>query len=184
VRGGLWLDESLAIAQLLVSDGTLDALELTGGSSFENPMYLFRGDAPIAEMAETFPRVLRPAFKLTAKRFMREYPFEEAYFLPYARQFRDAVDLPMILLGGVNRLDTVSRALDEGFALVAMGRALLREPDLVRRWQSGDAGEGLCVHCNKCMPTIYRGTHCVLVPADRRPGVRVRARDQQNRRAG
>jgi 2,4-dienoyl-CoA reductase-like NADH-dependent reductase (Old Yellow Enzyme family) len=177
VPGGLWLDESLAIARLLASDGTLDALELTGGSSFENPMYLFRGEAPIAEMAETVPRALRPAFRLTAKRFLREYPFEEAYFLPYARQFRDSIDLPMILLGGVNRLDTVRRALDEGFALVAMGRALLREPDLVRRWQSGDAGDGLCVHCNKCMPTIYRGTHCVLIPADQRPGVRVRARD-------
>jgi 2,4-dienoyl-CoA reductase-like NADH-dependent reductase (Old Yellow Enzyme family) len=177
VPGGLWLDESLAIAQLLASDGTLDALELTGGSSFENPMYLFRGEAPIAEMADTIPRALRPVFRLTAKRFLRDYPFEEAYFLPYARQFRDAIDLPMILLGGVNRLDTVGGALDEGFALVAMGRALLREPNLVRRWQSGDAGDGLCVHCNKCMPTIYRGTHCVLIPADQRPGVRVRARD-------
>jgi hypothetical protein len=27
--------------------------------------------------------------------------------------------------------------------------------------------ESLCVHCNKCMPTIYRGTHCVLVPESR-----------------
>ena len=22
---------------------------------------------------------------------------------------------------------------------------------------------GLCVHCNKCLPTIYSGTRCVLV---------------------
>ena len=184
VRGGLWLDESLVVAQLLASDGALDALELTGGSSFENPMYLFRGEAPIAEMAQMFPRALRTGFKLTARRFMPEYPFEEAYFLPYARQFRAAVDLPLILLGGINRLDTVRGALDEGFPLVAMGRALLREPALVRRWQSGDATEGLCVHCNKCMPTIYRGTHCVLVPADQRPGVRVRARARRSPDAG
>jgi 2,4-dienoyl-CoA reductase-like NADH-dependent reductase (Old Yellow Enzyme family) len=184
VRGGLWLDDSLVVARLLASDGALDALELTGGSSFENPMYLFRGEAPIAEMAQMFPRALRTGFKLTARRFMPEYPFEEAYFLPYARQFRAAVDLPLILLGGINRLDTVRRALDEGFPLVAMGRALLREPELVRRWQSGDATEGLCVHCNKCMPTIYRGTHCVLVPADQRPGVRVRARAPRSPDAG
>lgn len=184
VRGGLWLDQSLVVAGLLVSDGTLDALELTGGSSFENPMYLFRGEAPIAEMAEMFPRGLRTGFKLTARRFMPEYPFEEAYFLPYARQFRDAMDLPLILLGGINRLDTVRRALDEGFPLVAIGRALLREPDLVRRWQAGDTSEGLCVHCNKCMPTIYRGTHCVLVPADERPGVRLLRRDRKDRHAG
>jgi 2,4-dienoyl-CoA reductase-like NADH-dependent reductase (Old Yellow Enzyme family) len=64
----------------------------------------------------------------------------------------------------------VQAALAEGFAFVAMGRALLREPGLLLRWQAGDAGEGLCVHCNKCMPTIYRGTHCVLVPPEDRPG--------------
>jgi 4,4'-dithiodibutanoate disulfide reductase len=23
--------------------------------------------------------------------------------------------------------------------------------------------EGLCIHCNKCMPTIYTGTRCVIV---------------------
>ena len=58
----------------------------------------------------------------------------------------------------------------DGFEFVAMGRALLREPDLLRRWQGGDVEESLCVHCNKCMPTIYSGTHCVLVAPEDRPG--------------
>ncbi|MCS5637360.1 MAG: HisA/HisF-related TIM barrel protein, partial [Myxococcota bacterium] len=149
---------------LLEADGALDALELTGGSSFQNPMYLFRGEAPIHEMASAFPQPLRLGFKLGAGRFLREYPFEEAYFLPYARQFREELSLPLILLGGINRLETVESALEEGFEFVAMGRALLREPDLIRRWQAGERGEALCVHCNKCIPTIYQGTHCVLAP--------------------
>ncbi|HZQ86641.1 MAG TPA: NADH:flavin oxidoreductase [Acidimicrobiales bacterium] len=170
VRGGLWVEESIDVARLLEADGALDALELTGGSSFQNPMYLFKGPAPVHEMAAVFPPLLRVGLKLTAKKFFKEYPFEEAYFLPYARQFRDAVDMPLILLGGINRLETVRDALAEGFAFVAMGRALLREPDLIARWQKGEAGEALCIHCNKCMPTIYRGTHCVLVPPDERPG--------------
>jgi len=170
VPGGLWLDQSVPIARLLEADGALDALELTGGSSFQNPMYLFRGDAPIAEMAVAFPKAMRLGFKLTAKRFMPSYPFEEAYFLPFARQFRAALDMPLILLGGINRIDTVRRALAEGFDFVSMGRALLREPDLLRRWQKGEVGESLCVHCNKCMPSIYRGTHCVLVDPAQRPG--------------
>jgi 2,4-dienoyl-CoA reductase-like NADH-dependent reductase (Old Yellow Enzyme family) len=171
VPRGLWLEESMAAAQLLEEDGALDALELTGGSSFQNPMYLFRGEPPIEEMAVAFPGLLRVGFKLTAKRFLPSYPFEEAYFLPYARQFRAALDMPLILLGGVNRLETVQRALDEGFAFVAMGRALLREPDLLSRWQKGDTAESLCIHCNKCMPTIYAGTHCVLVEPGERPGL-------------
>ncbi|HWW54534.1 MAG TPA: NADH:flavin oxidoreductase [Acidimicrobiales bacterium] len=171
VPGGLWLDQSIPIAQLLESDGALDALELTGGSSLANPMYLFRGEAPIAEMAETLPTLVRVGFKLVAKRFMPAYPFEEAFFLPYARQFREALDMPLILLGGINELETMERAMGEGFAFVAMARALLREPDLLLKYQRGTATESLCIHCNKCMPTIYSGTRCVLVqpePASRR----------------
>jgi 2,4-dienoyl-CoA reductase-like NADH-dependent reductase (Old Yellow Enzyme family) len=54
-----------------------------------------------------------------------------------------------------------------------MARALLREPDLVNRFRQGLTTESLCIHCNKCMPTIYRGTHCVLVPPEQRPGLNI-----------
>lgn len=165
VDGGFWLEESIEFGRMLESEGALDALELTGGSSLSNPMFLFRGEAPRREFAATLPAPLRAGFRVVGARFMREYPFEEAYFLPYARQFLDALSLPLILLGGINRLDTVESALAEGFAFVAMARALLREPDLVGRWERGSDAEGLCIHCNKCMPTIYSGTRCVLVPA-------------------
>ncbi|MGH9093397.1 MAG: NADH:flavin oxidoreductase, partial [Acidimicrobiales bacterium] len=162
VPGGLWLDESVEVARMLEDDGHLDALELTGGSSLANPMYIFRGEAPRREFAATLPPALRLGFRLVGRRFLPDYPFEEAFFLPYARQFRAALTMPLVLLGGIDRLDTVERALAEGFDFVAMARALLREPDLVNRMRDGTADEGLCVHCNKCMPTIYRGTHCVL----------------------
>ena len=166
VPGGLWLDESVTVARMLESDGALDAIELTGGSSLENPMYLFRGEAPIHEMAAVFPQPIKTAFKIFGKRFLPSYPFEEAYFLSYARQFRAALSMPLILLGGINRRDTIEQAMADGFEFVAMGRALLREPDLVTKLATGMSRESLCVHCNKCMPTIYRGTHCVLVTQD------------------
>ncbi len=164
VNGGLWVEESVRVAKMLEQDGHLDALELTGGSSLQNPMYLFRGEAPIAEMAHAFPRYLRLGFRLAAKRFLREYPFEEMYFLSYARQFREALSMPLILLGGITGRDTVLRAIEEGFDFVAMGRALLREPNLVNEMTDGRTRSSLCIQCNKCMATIYRGTHCVLDP--------------------
>jgi 2,4-dienoyl-CoA reductase-like NADH-dependent reductase (Old Yellow Enzyme family) len=163
VPGGLWLDESVQVARMLESDGHLDALELTGGSSLSNPMYLFRGEAPLEEFAATLPSPMKAGFRLIGKRFMPSYPFEEAFFLPYARQFRDALSMPLILLGGINRLDTIERAIALGFSFVAMGRALLREPDLINKMQKGSSTEALCIHCNKCMPTIYSRTRCVLV---------------------
>jgi len=170
VRGGVSVDDSLAVAQMLAADGHLDALELTGGSSLANPMFLFRGSAPVREFTSTLPWYLRPAFRIAGKRFLREYPYEEAFFRSTADRFRDEVDLPIILLGGISRLDTATSAIDDGYAFVAMGRALLHDPDLVNAWQAGTASASGCIHCNRCMPTIYRGTRCPLV--DPRPGDR------------
>jgi 2,4-dienoyl-CoA reductase-like NADH-dependent reductase (Old Yellow Enzyme family) len=163
VPGGFWIRESVPFARMLEADGHLDAIELTGGSSLENPMYLFRGEAPVHEMAAAMPQPIRTMFKLFGDRFLPSYPYEEAYFLPYARQFRAALRMPLVLLGGISRRHTIETAMAEGFEFVAMGRALLREPDLINRYAKGEARDSLCVHCNKCMPTIYRGTHCVLV---------------------
>ena len=168
VDGGLWVDESLEVAALFEADGSLDALELTGGSSLANPMYLFRGEAPLQEFGATLPRAVRLGFRVLGHRFLRTYPFEEAFFLPYARQFQRALRTPIILLGGITELATIESALAEGFAFVAMARALLREPDLPNRMQAGATTSSLCIHCNKCMPTIYSGTRCVLVTG--RPG--------------
>ncbi len=157
IPGGLKIDESLEVAKMIESDGTIDALVLTAGSSYGNPMYLFKGDAPRADFAAHLPPLLRVGFKVLGKKFMPEYPFEEAYFEPMARRYRDALGL----LGGINRLDTIQRALADGYAFVQMGRALLHEPDLLLRMQSGAQTEGRCIHCNRCMPSIYSGTRCV-----------------------
>lgn len=71
--------------------------------------------------------------------------------------------MPLVLLGGIGNRETVDEAMREGFEFVAMGRALLREPDLVNRMAGGATSDSLCIHCNKCMATIYKGTRCVLV---------------------
>ncbi|MRH86870.1 NADH:flavin oxidoreductase [Nocardia sp. SYP-A9097] len=164
VPGGFWLDESIQVAQWLAAEGSVDALELTAGSSLLNPMYLFTGDAPRREFAAAFPPPMSWGMRLAGSKFLREYPFQEAYLLDRARQFRAEVDLPLILLGGITRRETIENALAEGFSFVAMARALLREPDLPNRMRADAATPSLCVHCNKCMPTIYSGTRCVLVP--------------------
>ncbi len=162
VPRGLWLDESLPIARLLEADGHLDALELTGGSSLLNGMYYFRGDVPMREFIATQPKLVGLGLRVAGRRIFPHIPFEEAFFLPFAREFRAALDMPLILLGGINELDTITGALDDGFEFVAMARALLREPDLPNRMQHSEARSGLCIHCNKCLPTIYSGTQCVL----------------------
>ena len=163
VRRGLHVEESLQFATLLEADGYLDALELTGGSSLLNGMYFFRGEVPMAEFIATQPAVVGLGLRLFGRRIFPTYPFAEAFFLPLARQFRQALSMPLILLGGINRLDTIESALSEGFEFVAMARALLRDPELVNTMRAGTATAGLCDHRNRCLPTIYSGTRCVLV---------------------
>ena len=163
VPGGFWLDEAIPVTQWLEADGTCDALEMTAGSSLENPMYLFKGDAPIEEFAAVMPQPIKLGVKLIGKRFIREYPYRDAFLLEDARQIRAAVDLPMVLLGGITDRASMDLAMHEGFQYVAMGRALLREPDLVNRIANDAATPSLCIHCNKCMPTNFTGTRCVLV---------------------
>ncbi|HKV21127.1 MAG TPA: NADH:flavin oxidoreductase [Mycobacterium sp.] len=166
VRQGFWLTDSLPTARLLEGDGHLDALQLTGGSSLQNPMYYFRGGVPLDEFIASQPRPIGLGVRVIGRKLFRAYPFEEAFFLPLARQFRAALSMPLILLGGVNRLDTVEAALAEGFEFVAMARALLRDPGLVNSFRAETATEGLCIHCMKCMPTVYSGTHCVVRETD------------------
>lgn len=115
------------------------------------------------EFAAAMPFPVNLGIRMLGKKFLREYPFEEAYLLPDARRFREALDMPLILLGGINKRETLDLAMSEGFEYVAMARALLREPDLVNRMQANETQAGLCTHCNQCMPTIYTGTRCVLV---------------------
>lgn len=163
VPGGFWLDEAIPVTQWLEADGTCDALEMTAGSSLLNPMYLFKGEAPIEEFAAVMPQPIKLGVKMVGKRFIREYPYHDAFLLEDAQQIRAAVDLPMVLLGGITDKTAIDLAMDSGFQFVAMGRALLREPDLIRRIEADSATPSLCIHCNKCMPTNFTGTRCVLV---------------------
>ncbi|MGH3171973.1 MAG: hypothetical protein ACRDN0_39725 [Trebonia sp.] len=157
VRGGFGAGEAVTVAQWL-----------------ENSMYLFKGDAPVKEFAGAFPGPLRPAVRVFAGKLIRPYPYRDAYLLNDARKIRAAVSLPLILLGGITNRQVMDQAMAEGFQFVAMGRALLMEPDLVNRVRADASVASRCVHCDKCMPTIYSAARCVLVePEPRYPAPEV-----------
>ncbi|EKF24011.1 flavin oxidoreductase / NADH oxidase family protein [Mycolicibacterium hassiacum DSM 44199] len=166
--GSIWIDEALRTAQLLDTDATLDAIELTQGSSVFKPMYLFRGDVPVREFAQSMPPAMRPGVRLFGRAMMGSYPYEDLYMLPAARQFVPVMrNTKLVLLGGITNREHLETAMREGFHLMAMGRALLREPDLVNR-MAADAGvRSRCNHNNKCMVTVFGRTHCVLDPDQR-----------------
>src|SRR5699024_2746026 len=162
VPGGFWIDEAVQVARWIEADGSADALVMTVGSSLLNPIYLFKGEAPLEEFAATQPAVIKMGMKVVGPRMFKAYPYTDAYMLDDARQIRDAVAMPMMLLGGIVDRPSIDAAMDSGFDFVAMGRGLLREPDLPAKLRADDRRRSLCVHCNRCMATIYSGSRCVL----------------------
>lgn len=162
-RGGLELEEALVVCAALEEAG-IDAIELTGGFTSRTPFYLFRGKAPLREMIEVEKsRLQRLALRIFGPTTIREYPFEELYFLEMAKKVRAHVGVPLILLGGCLSSQNLETAMQEGFDLVAMGRALIADPDLVRRLADGSAERSRCTSCNKCVAEMDRGgVRCVL----------------------
>ncbi|MDR7361776.1 NADH:flavin oxidoreductase [Nocardioides marmoribigeumensis] len=162
VRGGLQVEEALDVASWLEADGCLDAMELSAGSSLLNPMYLFHGPVPLQEFAAAMPKPLSWGMARWGGRFLKEYPYKPAFLLDTAIRFRERLELPLVALGGLDTADAMTRAREAGFEFVALGRSLVRDPDLPRRFESGEARRSTCIHCNRCMPSIYSGTRCLL----------------------
>ncbi len=166
--GSIWIDEALRTAQLLDADATLDALELTQGSSVYKPMYLFRGDVPAKEFSKVMPVALRPAIRLFGKQAMGMYPYRDLYMLDAARQFVPLMkNTKLVLLGGITNREHIETGMREGFDFFAMGRALLREPDRVNTMIAEPGSRSRCTHNNKCMVTVFGRTRCVLDPEQR-----------------
>jgi 2,4-dienoyl-CoA reductase-like NADH-dependent reductase (Old Yellow Enzyme family) len=163
--GGLGIEESCRAAQLL-EQGGLDAIVMSGGLVSRTSMFLFRGESPLPYMIPLEKnRLQRTAMKLFGAAAFPNMPYEEMYFLELARQMRKAVSMPLVYLGGVATAESMERAMAEGFDFIAMGRALLNDPQLPQRvgdqrgtWRSA------CTHCNQCVASmgLPGGIRCTL----------------------
>ncbi len=150
-EGGLELPEAILVAGMLEQEGA-DALVLSGGFVSRTPMYIMRGDVPFQDMYRGQTSLVKKAGLLVMGRLLvRSWPFTEAYFLEDARRVREAVRIPLVLVGGIRTLPTMERLVAGGFDLLAMARPLILEPDLPRRMERGEATASHCEPCNRCI---------------------------------
>ena len=135
-KGGIEIDEGILIAQELERLGA-HALVLSGGFVSKAPMYVMRGEMPITSMTYYMKTWwLKYGVKLAGRFMIPKSPFREAYFLDDALEFRKALKLPLIYVGGLVARPTIEKVLDHGFEFVQMGRALINEPDFVNRMKN------------------------------------------------
>lgn len=140
--GGLGLDESLEAAKLLAASG-LDAIELSGG---------------LVTGGKLSPS--RPGIDAVAK---------EAYYKEEAGAFKKAINIPLILVGGIRSFEVAEQLVTEGRAdYISMSRPFIWEPDLIKRWQAGDRRKAKCTSDNLCFEPGIKGEGIYCVTRERK----------------
>ena len=88
----------------------------------------------------------------------------EAYFRNASKAFKEALNVPIILVGGIRSFGLSEKLFNGGYAdYFSMSRPLIREPSLVQRWASGDRSKARCLSDNQCFAPGFegKGVHCV-----------------------
>jgi 2,4-dienoyl-CoA reductase-like NADH-dependent reductase (Old Yellow Enzyme family) len=137
LENGLSLTDFLQVAVMLGKAG-IDAIEVSGGTFFPGRRIPSRKEI-------TFDR-------------------DQAYFRIASRSLKKMSKVPVILVGGIRSYLLAERLVDEGVMdYIAMCRPFIREPMLIKRWQSGDLRKATCISCNGCFGPARsgRGILCV-----------------------
>jgi len=154
---GLTLADAIECAKAFATGGA-DALVLSAGTVSRSGFAMLTGDVPRMRMAAAMDSWVKSvAMMCFGWAYVPTVPFEEAFLRGPARLVRAAVpEIPVALIGGVTTATTANGALAEGFAFVQMARALIRDPNFVRRIElaatyTADGVASPCIHCNECV---------------------------------
>ena len=141
VEGGLTIEEGCAVARALCSRG-IDAIEVSEGLETMGANHIKKGI---------------------------DSPAKEAYYASWGKKIKGAVNVPVILVGGLRSYNVIENVVREGCAdLVSMCRPFIREPDLVNRWRRGDRKAAACISCNLCLKKIGQEEPVECVQATRK----------------
>ncbi len=162
-RGGLDTDEAVEVAAILDEAG-IDALITSGGTSSMNPMYLFRGESILPEMVKLEKNVfIKLCMLVYGIWLIKDYPYEELYFLEGAKRVRDRIKhAKLCYIGGASTMESLETVMRE-FDFVQMGRALIKDPAFVNHAMADPNYINNCDHCNQCATLILHpdGIRCV-----------------------
>jgi len=82
---------------------------------------------------------------------------EKGAYVRLAGEIKKEVDVPVICVGWITGLDRAEEILSEGTVdLVAIGRALVADHDLLKKYYDGRLDEIVeCIHCGVCLKSIF-----------------------------
>ncbi len=109
-RGGFSIEDAQQVVKMLNGLG-VDLVELSGGSY----------EAPAMQGQARDGRTLA----------------REAYFLEFAKEIHKVAHMPIMVTGGIRRLEVAQQVIDSGVDMAGMGTALAIEPNLPNQWKQG-----------------------------------------------
>lgn len=86
------------------------------------------------------------------------------YFDRIARLAAFEPRLAMSIVGGVKSLADIEKVLQSPIKLISLGRALICEPDILKRLAAKSTERSSCLSCNRCfaLPHLHKNVRCVL----------------------
>jgi 2,4-dienoyl-CoA reductase-like NADH-dependent reductase (Old Yellow Enzyme family) len=168
-RAGTTLQESVQVCKWLEQAG-VDGFHVSNGSAFPHPRNP-AGSFPISDVIRSYDTMLSSGkytfrnylmfrtppinrlFKWLWERRVRRLGGVEGINLPEARAIKQAVNVPVIALGGFQTASLIRAAMERGDCdAVSMGRPLIANPDVVNMFAAGlDRAPKPCTYCNKCL---------------------------------
>ncbi len=148
LKGGLSAEEALNAAAILADSG-IDAIELSGGTL----------------LSEKLTPVRVGSFDSRA---------EEVFYKQEAKRYKNTITTPLMLVGGVRSFEVAEQLVNDGMTdYISLSRPLIREPDLIKRWKSGDLRRSTCISDNGCFkPGLAgEGIYCAVEKREKQKGV-------------
>ena len=157
-RRGMQREECLEVARELERLG-VHAIILSAGFVSKAPMEVMRGAMPLRTLSHYMDVRrfwwLKAMVRLFGRMIIPTVPYKDAYFLEDAREFRKAVSLPLVYVGGMVSRSSIEEVLESGFDAVQTARALIRDTDFINKLRSGEAERSECRHSNYCIGRMY-----------------------------
>jgi 2,4-dienoyl-CoA reductase-like NADH-dependent reductase (Old Yellow Enzyme family) len=150
-KGGMTIDESVEVAKQFEAAG-ISAIVPSCGFTARTSLYMMRGHVPIKEFIKSEKNlVMKLGMLMFAKLLVKHYEFKEMFLLEQAKKIRAAVKIPVVYIGGILSIDNMNKAMDEGFEFVQIGRATVRDPNIINKMMRSEVTASDCDHCNRCI---------------------------------
>jgi len=146
VDSGMTRAEMIQVSKQLEIAG-IDAIELSGGTRYSG--------------------------RLTPTRVGRISPDKEAFYKAAAREFKANISVPLLQVGGIRSFEVAEQLVADGLAdYIALCRPLIREPELINRWQAGDIRKASCRSDNQCFNPARagKGIYCLTKEREEKRG--------------